>query len=175
MNINPEEGNRKIKDFYLVEDGICKHQSLDVLTWRTDSGQRPSDEWLMEQGYYRYVHVGIPQFDIKTQKIKKRPCTEWIVNDQEKYVSPTYEIIEFTEEEKQQVLQNTWAKLRMQRFDLLLMTDYTQVQDSPLTEDERLAWANYRQELRDLPQNTTDPFNPIWPAGPNGQIMLPPP
>lgn len=27
-------------------------------------------------------------------------------------------------------------------------------------------WLNYRQELRDLPANTADPANPVWPQEP---------
>ena len=28
------------------------------------------------------------------------------------------------------------------------------------------AWATYRNQLRDLPENTVDPLNPIWPSIP---------
>ena len=29
-------------------------------------------------------------------------------------------------------------------------------------------WMDYRQALRDLPANTTDPANPVWPVKPGG-------
>jgi len=29
-------------------------------------------------------------------------------------------------------------------------------------------WMDYRQALRDLPANTTDPANPDWPVKPGG-------
>ena len=56
-----------------------------------------------------------------------------------------------------------WENLRQQRNSLLAASDWTQVADAPVDD---LAWAVYRQALRDLPQNTTDPFNPVWPVKP---------
>lgn len=53
--------------------------------------------------------------------------------------------------------------LRKKRNELLLTSDWTQLADAQVNKD---AWASYRQELRDLPQNTTDPFNPVWPVKP---------
>lgn len=59
-----------------------------------------------------------------------------------------------------------WAKFRRQRDALLANTDWTQSPDSPLTDDQKASWRTYRQALRDLPANTTDPANPIWPSKP---------
>tara|TARA_R110000803_G_C11961325_1_gene318750 strand:+ start:711 stop:1124 length:414 start_codon:yes stop_codon:yes gene_type:complete len=56
-----------------------------------------------------------------------------------------------------------WAGLRIRRSLLLVSCDWTQVADAPVDRD---AWATYRQQLRDLPENTTDPRNPIWPSIP---------
>lgn len=55
------------------------------------------------------------------------------------------------------------ALIRKKRNELLSNSDWTQVLDAPVNKFE---WAEYRQALRDLPQNTTDPFNPVWPAKP---------
>ena len=54
--------------------------------------------------------------------------------------------------------------LRSQRDDLLAQSDWTQVADAPV---DAAAWATYRQALRDLPANTTDPRNPTWPTKPS--------
>lgn len=56
--------------------------------------------------------------------------------------------------------------LRSQRNTLLSECDWTQLVDSPLSVEEKADWAAYRQLLRDLPENTQDPLNPIWPAKP---------
>ena len=52
--------------------------------------------------------------------------------------------------------------LRRQRNQLLTETDYLALVDSTLT-DEMQA---YRQALRDLPANTVDPANPVFPTKP---------
>jgi hypothetical protein len=39
---------------------------------------------------------------------------------------------------------------RMKRNQLLANSDWTQMNDSPLTNEVKTAWATYRQELRDL-------------------------
>ena len=42
------------------------------------------------------------------------------------------------------------ASLRPERDLLLSASDWTQLNDSPLSEDKLAAWAAYRQDLRDL-------------------------
>jgi hypothetical protein len=60
-----------------------------------------------------------------------------------------------------------WAELRSSRDYKLSECDWTQLPDAPLTEEQKTAWITYRQALRDLPANTEDPKNPIWPTSPN--------
>jgi len=55
-------------------------------------------------------------------------------------------------------------QLRAKRNQLLTETDYLALSDSTLTDDMR----DYRQALRDLPANTVDPANPVWPVKPGG-------
>jgi hypothetical protein len=54
--------------------------------------------------------------------------------------------------------------LRVKRNARLAETDYLALSDSTLTDEMR----TYRQALRDLPANTTDPANPVWPVKPGG-------
>lgn len=56
---------------------------------------------------------------------------------------------------------------RKERNRILKETDWTQMPDSPLTDTKKQEWATYRQQLRDLPANTTDPSNPTWPTQPS--------
>ena len=58
--------------------------------------------------------------------------------------------------------------LRQKRNTLLSESDkFVSIPDWPHpTEEVRQAWLDYRQALRDLPANTTDPENPIWPTPP---------
>jgi len=55
-------------------------------------------------------------------------------------------------------------QLRTERNARLAETDYLALADSTLTDEMR----TYRQALRDLPANTTDPANPVWPVKPGG-------
>ena len=57
-----------------------------------------------------------------------------------------------------------WRALRTERDRLLAESDWTVLGDSPTP---TAAWKVYRQALRDLPSNTTDPFQPVWPTPPS--------
>jgi len=65
----------------------------------------------------------------------------------------------------QWVADNTAAMqaLRRERNRRLAACDWTQVPDAPV---DQAAWAVYRQQLRDLPENTQDPRSPVWPTPP---------
>ena len=63
--------------------------------------------------------------------------------------------------------ENAFAALRFQRDKLLAQSDWTQANDSPLAESKKAEWATYRQQLRDLPSNTSDPANLSWPEKPS--------
>lgn len=67
------------------------------------------------------------------------------------------------EDEREQAL----VLLRAERDRRLAASDWTQMPDAPLAEAAREAWRLYRQALRDLPETTTDPAAPEWPAPPN--------
>jgi hypothetical protein len=56
--------------------------------------------------------------------------------------------------------------LRAERNTRLSACDWTQLPDSPLSVEDKALWATYRQNLRDLPENTLDPLNPEWPEQP---------
>lgn len=60
--------------------------------------------------------------------------------------------------------------IRIQRTQILLSTDWTQLLDVPLTEQQKLDWQVYRQALRDLPDtipNTIQNIDEIvWPTPP---------
>ena len=60
-------------------------------------------------------------------------------------------------------LQKDFKVLRRDRNRLLAETDYLALVDATLTDEMRA----YRQALRDLPDNTEDPTNPVWPTKPS--------
>ena len=57
--------------------------------------------------------------------------------------------------------------LREERDRRLAETDWQIVKHKELGTNIPAALKTYRQELRDLPANTSDPANPIWPVKPS--------
>ena len=64
-------------------------------------------------------------------------------------------------------------QLRQRRDQLLAETDWVTLKAIDLSNDGLgiqlpQVWMDYRQALRDLPANTVDPANPVWPVKPGG-------
>jgi hypothetical protein len=77
-------------------------------------------------------------------------------------------LLKFQEITWQKHLTEAWNKLRNERNRILQACDWTQLEDVKKNMSPEIAniWLIYRQYLRDLPKNTTDPFNPSWPTMP---------
>ena len=111
---------------------------------------RPNNTWhLYEEGN-----------PIPEQKLEN------VVWDSSEITTPTLEEIEeyYTNVHKKEKLKEN---LRIERNKLLKSSDKYTIPDCPhATEEVKQAWLDYRQALRDLPANTTDPENPVWPVAP---------
>jgi hypothetical protein len=59
-----------------------------------------------------------------------------------------------------------WQKVRGQRYALLIASDWTQTIDSPFDATARQEWADYRQALRDITDQTDDPALVVFPQPP---------
>ena len=55
-------------------------------------------------------------------------------------------------------------EVRQQRNTLLSETDWTQLNDAPLTDEEKEKYRIYRQALRDIPQQESFPEDINWPT-----------
>lgn len=58
--------------------------------------------------------------------------------------------------------------IRAWRNPLLQQCDWTQLPDAILTIDEKQAWQDYRQTLRDIPQDFLNPDDVVFPDPPGG-------
>jgi hypothetical protein len=58
-----------------------------------------------------------------------------------------------------------WERLRLRRDGLLSQSDFRMISDAPW---DTAPWAVYRQALRDLPEQTSDPREAVWPDPPAG-------
>ena len=82
------------------------------------------------------------------------------------------ELVELTEEEISQMAtaatQGLTLENRAKRNQLLADSDWTQMPDSPLTDEVKTSWATYRTALRALPEHTNWPNleDADWPVSP---------
>lgn len=174
--LNPDHGSRNWAQLVKVQDGkAIEIDNAPLGKWKTDSGQRPTDEWLAEQGYYGFMPGDEPAIAREEGWYQRNPIGEWTVDEESKTVSPTWNIIYWTDEQKAEValglqqeeerkVEQQWTFLREARNSRLAETDWTQLQD--VDGAVSAEWAPYRQALRDLPSNTVDPFKPEWPLKP---------
>ena len=65
------------------------------------------------------------------------------------------------------VIEFSWIKLRTERNIRLSNSDWVMLPDVSLTTEKKEEWITYRQALRDLPANTSDPENVTWPTTPS--------
>lgn len=56
--------------------------------------------------------------------------------------------------------------IRAERNAKLAESDWTQLDDSPVTNAKKLEWASYRHALRDVPQQPGFPWDVQWPTQP---------
>ena len=80
------------------------------------------------------------------------------LNDNESAIEGNYSGLEYKIENNQAVARTEPITdlIRQTRNDLLIASDWTQVNDSPLTDAKKAEWATYRQALRDLPAEYSD-------------------
>ncbi len=59
------------------------------------------------------------------------------------------------------------VRVREERNRKLAASDWTQMADSPLTDEAKTQWATYRTDLRNLPDATGWPHTMTWPTEPS--------
>lgn len=126
-------------------------------------------------GYgFHHVQDTPPEYDWITQRVVRGELEA--IENSPFYQFP-YTIEELTEEEiainREKKRQLDWIPFREQRDRLLRESDWTQISDySLISEEERVLWAEYRQELRDLPETYPDPFTIVWPSKPEPIVVF---
>ncbi len=83
------------------------------------------------------------------------------------------EVVELTEEEIAEMATAATTGLTIEnrtiRNQLLVDSDWTQANDSPLTDEAKTSWATYRSSLRSLPEHENWPSleDADWPTKPS--------
>lgn len=116
-------------------------------------------------------------YDLTTGEIDHSTTTVAEINevglqDNQGIIEGNYQSNEFIIVDGEAVVRtdNILEILRLKRDALLTESDWTQVNDSPLTDAKKTEWATYRQELRDLPsshQSTTNFDDVVFPTQPD--------
>lgn len=79
-------------------------------------------------------------------------------------IAPIPAVPELTEEQQK-------MQVRAQRNSLLTLCDWTQLPDAPLTAEQKQEWAEYRQALRDIPEQAGFPDAVVWPTMPEDSLL----
>jgi hypothetical protein len=140
--------------------------------------------WIPENvhAFHWYVDRNQGEIEFKSHPFDPTPPNER-VNElgvfEQAITTYNEEVIRRAQEEADRIAEiedsiDYWEELRVLRNIKLSESDWTQLSDAPLTEEEVQLWKIYRQELRDLPENIEDPKPPVndpnhpsWPVPPN--------
>ena len=120
----------------------------------------PATDTAVQNGY-SLVEVTIqpePAIDARTQRLERQDPS---LNDGVWSIGWT--VIQKTADEMSAEISAKAAAVRADRNKRLADCDWTQLADSPADD---LAWATYRQLLRDVPSQVSFPWDIIWPVAP---------
>jgi hypothetical protein len=120
-----------------------------------------SDEVFASYGVFRIVEAPAPSYDDRTQRLVTQPPA--LVNGQ---WTVTRAVVNKDQAQIDNEANQKAANVRKQRDNLLAETDWTQLIDSPFSNDTNGVWQAYRQALRDIPEQAGFPWDVIWPTKP---------
>lgn len=96
-------------------------------------------------------------YDMYRITINSRANLEQILEDKKEYSR-------WLELAKKQEYNRLAEEIRAKRDKLLAETDWTQVTDTALTKSEQAKYKEYRQKLRDIPEQPEFPYNITFPC-----------
>lgn len=114
-----------------------------------------------EKGFYdSEIHITMPDDVVEITRSKWAELLE----KQAEGNGIHYENGEFILVEPEAVI--SWDIIRKQRDQRLSKSDWTQLPDAPLSDDEKQAWAAYRDSLRNITEEFSEPEDVKWPVSP---------
>lgn len=111
------------------------------------------EKTLAKFSVYTVIKSSVPEFNSKTHQVKQ---TVELIDGKWTQVWQLKELPEI----------QASSNIRGERNRLLAECDWTQLEDSPLNADSKLAWSLYRETLRMIPQQAGFPYNVTWPPKP---------
>lgn len=136
--------------------------SSQILVLYSPVDQEPKYKWVNIEPDWseQQIKDGIAnQFPAYLWQTVENPNVNQLLEtkDSATYVAPVVvEYVQTNEEIADQV--------RSRRKGLLFDSDWTQLPDAPLTDEEKTQWSAYRQALRDITAQAGFPTNVVWPV-----------
>jgi inorganic pyrophosphatase/exopolyphosphatase len=127
--------------------------------------------WANVSNFYLLDNQTLKQYGWYPYRFQVAQIGENQVYDGSDFVVEQNEVVEYqkvrnkTAQEIQDDVINMWTSIRNSRNRLLFECDWTQLADSPLTNQKQTEWQIYRQSLRDI-TNQPNPFSISWPTPP---------
>lgn len=149
----------------LVSNGAVENYPYTIGNLRRDNPnvsfpKNPSDATLENFGMFRVTKVDRPAYDHTKNIQEGTPVLTDGVWTQ------VWNVTDATSEEIAERTANESANVRAQRDRKLADTDWSVLQDSPLTDAQTGDWVIYRQALRDVPSQSGFPWTVNWPSQP---------
>jgi hypothetical protein len=146
--------------YILVENGKIVGNPMELpRNWANISNFYLFDnETLKQYGWYPFRFV---ESEINSNQFYDG--SDFVIEEDE--VVEYQKVRNKTPEEIEEELNGQWTAIRYRRNEFLTECDWTQLQDSPLSEQKQQEWQTYRQSLRDITEQS-DPFNIVWPTKP---------
>jgi hypothetical protein len=123
------------------------------------------------EGFWPAIIDGKPDYDIN-QNLERI----LILNESNKTVTVSFNVVTISPSEYQQRINSLEAQIRVIRDNYLRLTDFTQLTDAPISAQAKSDYLTFRQQLRNILDNVTDPTTIVWPPIPTSapNITIPP-
>lgn len=121
-----------------------------------------SEETLAQYNVFPVGFAPLPDYDPDTERLVQSPNPE-LVDGQWQFI---YNVEPLTAEELAEKQAAKALAIRAQRDRLLQQSDWVVIRSYEQAENVPLEWTEYRQALRDIPQQTGFPSEVSWPTVP---------
>lgn len=122
-------------------------------------------------GFAVYEYAQKPEYPASSFKVVYEGQPIWTHdNIRGDYITQVWDVRDMIPAEKDEAIAQQWKNVIAERNYKLQQCDWTQLPDVQLTPEQVAEWRVYRQELRDI-TNQTDPFNIVWPVPPGNPVQ----
>jgi hypothetical protein len=140
----------------IIENGVPRYDTTP-LNWLNSEGNHLSKEEIISLGYYGVISQQIT-FDPEKEKVIENELNIADIDEENHTITKTYTITPFD-------FQELSFFVRQKRNDLLEKTDVLTLSDRWESYDDmtRESIRNYRENLRNIPDQENFPYDVTWP------------